>query len=107
MSKKQRGFNSVVKQAQKMQLQISRVQEEMADREIEASVGGGAVLAVVNGRQKLVRLSINPEAVDPEDVESLEDLIMSAINLANENASKMIQTEVNRITGGLHIPGIF
>ena len=107
MSNNARGFNSVVKQAQKMQQQIARVQEEMADREIEATAGGGAVMAVVNGRQKLVKLSINAEVVDPEEIESLEELIIAAINLANENASEMIQSEVNKITGGLSIPGLF
>ncbi len=107
MSNNAKGFNSVVKQAQKMQQQIARIQEEMADREIEATVGGGAVMAVVNGRQKLIKLSIDAEVVDPEEIEALEELIVAAINLANENASEMIQSEVNKITGGLSIPGLF
>ena len=79
----------------------------MADREIEATSGGGAVLAVVNGRQELVKLKINPEVVDPEDVEMLEELVQTAINIAMKNAVDMLQSEVNKITGGMNIPGLF
>lgn len=100
------GFQGIVKQAQKMQQQITRVQDQLADREIEATSGGGAVLAVVSGRQELVRLKINPDAIDPKDPEALEELVTTAVNLALVNAREMLQTEVNRITGGLSIPGL-
>ena len=102
-----KGFGGIVKQAQRMQQQIGRVQDQMADREIEATSGGGAVLAVVNGRQELVKLKINPEVVDPEDVEMLEELVQTAINIAMKNAVDMLQSEVNKITGGMNIPGLF
>jgi DNA-binding YbaB/EbfC family protein len=100
-------FTNIVKQAQKMQTQISRVQDQLADREIEASAGGGAVLAVVNGKQKLVKLVIAPELVDPAEIETLTELVTTAVNLAMENAQEMLQSEVNKITGGLNIPGLF
>jgi DNA-binding YbaB/EbfC family protein len=100
-------FTNIVKQAQKMQQQIARVQDQMADREVEASAGGGAVLAVVNGKQKLVKLVIAPEVVDPADIETLSELVSTAVNLAMENAQAMLQSEVNKITGGMNIPGLF
>jgi len=107
MSNQKGGFSGIVKQAQRMQQQIARVQDQMGDREIEATSGGGAVTATVNGKQELVSLVISPEAVDPEDVETLQELVMTAVNLAMENAQEMVQTEVNKITGGLSIPGLF
>lgn len=100
-------FTNIVKQAQQMQQRIARVQDQMADREIEATAGGGAVIAVVNGKQKLVRLTIAKEAVDPNDIETLSELVTTAVNLAMENAQEMLQSEVNKITGGLNIPGLF
>lgn len=107
MSNPKGGFSDIVKQAQRMQQQIGRVQDEMSDREIEATAGGGAVLAVVNGKQELVKLTIDPEVIDPNDAQTLEELVMTAVNLAMENAQEMVQSEVNRITGGLSIPGLF
>jgi len=107
MSSNKGGFADIVKQAQRMQQQIARVQDQMADREIEATAGGGAVLAVVNGKQELVKLTIDREVIDPEDAQTLEELVMTAVNLAMENAQEMVQSEVNRITGGLSIPGLF
>lgn len=101
-----RGIGDIMKQAQRMQLQLSRLQDEMAGREIEATSGGGAVLAVVNGRQELVRLEIDKDVVDPNDIDTLRDLIMSAVNLAHRNAREMVETEMNKITGGLSIPGL-
>lgn len=102
-----KGFQGIVKQAQKMQQQIGRIQDQFADREVEATAGGGAVLAVVNGRQELIKLKIDPEAVDPNDVETLEELVQTAVNLAMSNAVEMLQTEVNKVTGGMNIPGLF
>ncbi len=107
MSTAKGGLGGIVKQAQKMQQQISRIQDEMADREVEATAGGGAVLAVVNGRQELAKLKIDPEVIDPKDAEMLEELILTAVNLAMENAQEMIQSEVNKVTGGMAIPGLF
>ena len=101
------GIQDIVKTAQRMQQQITRVQEKMADNETEVSTGGGAVVATVNGRQELVALKIDPAAVDPSDVATLEELVMTAVNSAMANSQEMIQSEVNRITGGLNIPGLF
>jgi DNA-binding YbaB/EbfC family protein len=96
-----------VKQAQRMQNQLTKIQDSLAETEVEATSGGGAVTAVVNGRQELVRIVIAPEAVDPSDVEALQDLVLAAVNLAMKNAQEMIQSEVNKVTGGLSIPGLF
>ena len=101
------GMSGILKQAQRMQQQITRLQDEMADRVIEASAGGGAVVAVVNGKQQLVRLEIKPEVVDPSDIQTLTELVMTAVNLAADNAREMVESEVNKITGGLSIPGLF
>jgi len=102
-----RGIGDIMKQAQRMQQQMARLQDEMADREIEATSGGGVVVAVVNGKQELVRLEINKEVVDPNDVETLQDLVIAAVNLATSNAREMVEAEMNKITGGLSIPGLF
>lgn len=107
MSTAKGGFEGIVKQAQRMQQQIGRVQDQFAEREIEATSGGGAVTAVVNGKQQLVSITIQKDAVDPEDVEMLQELVLTAVNLAMQNASEMLQAEVNKITGGLNIPGLF
>lgn len=101
-----RGMGDIMKQAQRMQQQLARLQDEMADREIEATSGGGAVLAVVNGKQELIRLDIAKEVVDPEDIDTLRDLIIAAVNLAHGNAREMVESEMNKITGGLSIPGL-
>ena len=102
-----RGFDGIVKQAQRMQQQIAKVHDEFKDRQIEASAGGGMVIAKVDGSQRLTGITIDPEVVDPEDIETLQDLIQAAVNLALENASEMMQSEVNKITGGLNMPGMF
>lgn len=102
-----KGMGGFVKQAQRMQNQLTKIQDSLAETEVEATSGGGAVTAVVNGRQELVRIVIAPEAVDPSDVEALQDLVLAAVNLAMKNAQEMIQSEVNKVTGGLSIPGLF
>lgn len=102
-----RGMGDIMKQAQRMQQQMARLQDEMADREIEATSGGGVVVAVVNGKQELVSLKINKDVVDPNDVETLQDLVIAAVNLATSNAREMVDAEMNEITGGLSIPGLF
>lgn len=107
MSTVKGGFSSIVRQAQKMQQQIGRVQEGMAGRVIEASSGGGRVTAYVNGRQELVNLKIDPEVIDPDDPGMLEDLVLVAVSQAIKNSQKMVADEVNKITGGINIPGLF
>ncbi len=107
MSTVKGGFSSIVRQAQKMQQQIGRVQDDMASRVIEASSGGGRVTAYVNGRQELVNLKIDPEVIDVDDPSMLEDLILAAVGQAIKNSQEMVAEEVNKITGGINIPGLF
>lgn len=102
-----KGMQDILKQAQRMQQKISRVKEEMADREIEATSGGGAVRAVVNGKQELITLEIDEDVIDPEEQEILIELVMTAVNLATENAREMVDSEMEEITGGLNLPGLF
>lgn len=101
------GMNSLVRQAQQMQSKIARVQEEIGNKTVEASTGGGVVTAKVNGRQELLAIKIDPEVMDPEEVEMLEEMILGAVNQAMEAASQMMNTEIEKITGGLNIPGLF
>lgn len=101
------GMNSIVRQAQKMQAQIAKVQEEIGNKKVEASTGGGVVTAVVNGNQELLELKIDPEVLNPEDVEMLEEMVIGAVNQAMKTAGDMMNTEVEKITGGLNIPGMF
>jgi len=101
-------MNNLVKQAQKMQKDMERLQEELKDKTVEASAGGGAVTVVITGRKELKEIIIKPEVVDPDDVEMLQDLIVAAVNEAMRKADDMVNSEMNRITGGLGgIPGLF
>ncbi|MEJ2199973.1 MAG: YbaB/EbfC family nucleoid-associated protein [Desulfuromonadaceae bacterium] len=102
-----KGLGNIMKQAQQMQQKMTRLQEELANKTIEASAGGGMVAAEVNGRQQLVALKIEKSVVDPEDVEMLQDLVMAAINEALKKSQDMVQEEMGKITGGMNIPGLF
>ncbi|MRR07756.1 MAG: YbaB/EbfC family nucleoid-associated protein [Deltaproteobacteria bacterium] len=102
-----KGLAQIMKQAQQMQQKMARLQEEASQRTAEASVGGGAVTAVVNGKNQLMSLSIRKEAVDPEDVEMLQDLVVAAVNEALKKVQSEVSAEMERITGGLNIPGLF
>jgi len=97
----------MMKQVQKMQAELLRVQEEVASKTVEATAGGGAVRAVVSGRLELKALQISPEAIDPDDPEMLADLVMAAVNEGLRRAQEMVQKEMARVTGGLSLPGIF
>lgn len=99
--------NSVIKQAQKMQEEMERVQQEAEAEEIEASAGGGAVKVVVSGKKELVSIKIDPDAVDPDDVETLEDMIMAAVNEGIKKAEDLMSEKMGALTGGLNIPGLF
>jgi len=101
-----KNLNKMMKQAQKMQAQMMRAQEELKSKEVEGSAGGGMVKITMNGSQELVGITINPEAVDPDDVEMLEDLIMAAFKNAQEKVSEMSESAFSGITGGLNIPGL-
>jgi len=100
-------MQQLMKQVQKIQKRVAELQEELAERTISASAGGGMVTAVVNGRQELVSLKIEPEVLNPEDKEMLEDLIVAAVNEALRRSQEMVQEEIAKITGGLKIPGLF
>lgn len=100
------GMGGLMKQAQKMQDRILKVQEEMAGKTIEASAGGGMVTVIANGRQEIVSIKVEKEVVAPEDVEMLEDLILAAVNDALKKSQQMMAEEMQKITGGLNIPGL-
>ena len=100
-------MNQMIKQAQKMQDQITELQEDIEAREFSATAGGGAVEVVLTGKQTTKTLNIKPEAVDPEDVEMLQDLIISAINEAVNNIEATTENEMGKITGGVSLPGLF
>lgn len=102
------GMNmNMVKQAQKMQQDMLKMQEEMESKEYEATVGGGAVKAVVNGKHEVLSISIAPEAVDPDDVEMLQDMIVGAVNEAMRKADTEASQNLSRLTGGLNLGGLF
>lgn len=98
-------MNNMMKQVQKMQKEMAKLQEEIEQRMVEASAGGGAVTVVANGKKEIQSITIKPEAVDPDDVEMLQDLIMAAVNEVIRKADEMISTEMGRLTGGLNLPG--
>ena len=102
-----KNMNKLMKQAQQMQAQMLKAQSEMAEKEVEASSGGGMVQAVVNGNQELLRLKIDKSVVDADDVEMLEDLIIAAINEANRQARSMMEETMSSLTGNIKIPGLF
>ena len=101
------GIGNIMKQAQQMQRKMAEMQQELENKHVEASAGGGMVTATVNGKQEIIGLKIDPTAVDPEDVEMLQDLVTAAINEAIKQSQKMAQEEMAKITGGLNIPGLF
>jgi DNA-binding YbaB/EbfC family protein len=103
-----KGFNSMMKQAQAMQAKMAKMQEDLAEMEMEGSSGGGMVTVTVNGKQEILSLKINPEVVNPDEVDVLEDLVMAAITDARDKASKVMEEEMKKVTGGLGLPpGLF
>jgi len=102
-----RDLSGMMKQAQKLQAKMMAMQEEIGNRTVTAQAGGGMVEAVVNGRQELLSLKIDPEVVVPEDVEMLQDLIQAAVNEALNRAKEMMAAEMAKLTGGMQIPGLF
>jgi DNA-binding YbaB/EbfC family protein len=98
-------INKMMKEAKKIQARIAEMQQELENREFEASSGGGAVVAKVSGKQQLVSLKILPEAVDVDDIEMLEDMILAAVNEAIKVSQETVSQEMAKITGGLNIPG--
>lgn len=100
-------MNAMIRQAQKMQDEITTLQEDIENREFSATSGGGAVSVVVTGKKIIKTLTINKEVVDPEDVEMLQDLVISAINEAVNQVESTTETEMSKITGGVSLPGLF
>lgn len=100
-------MNNLLKQAQKLQKQMEKMQGELEDRSFDATVGGGAITATVNGKRELLKIKIKEEVVDPDDVEMLEDLILTAVNEAMKRAEEETASEMNKLTGGMNIPGMF
>ena len=98
---------AMMKQAQKMQQEMLRMQEEMENKTFTATVGGGMVSAEVNGKHEIVSLQINPEAVDPDDVEMLQDMVIVAVNEAMRTAEADAASNMSRLTGGLNLGGLF
>ncbi|NIO17621.1 MAG: YbaB/EbfC family nucleoid-associated protein [Deltaproteobacteria bacterium] len=102
-----KNMNELLKQAQKMQGKITKLQEELEKKTVEASAGGGMVTAVANGRGDIISVTIEREVVDPEEVGMLEDLVTAAVNEAINRSREMVQEEMSKLTGGMNIPGLF
>lgn len=101
------GLQQMMRQANQMQNKMKKLQEELALREFEGTSGGGAVTVKVNGDSKLISVNINPDVIDADDVEMLQDLILTATNDALTSAKKTSDEEMSKITGGFGIPGMF
>jgi DNA-binding YbaB/EbfC family protein len=101
-----KNMGKLMKQAQQLQSKMTKLQEEMAEKTIEATAGGGMVKVVANGKQQVVSIQIEKEVVDPDDVEMLQDLILAAVNDALNRAQEMVSQEMSKLTGGMNIPGM-
>lgn len=102
-----KNMNQILKQAQQMQNKVKTLQKELEKREFEGSAGGGVVVAKVNGKQELLEVKIKPECVDPTDVEMLEELVFTAVSQALKTSTEKVSEAMDKVTGGLNIPGMF
>jgi DNA-binding YbaB/EbfC family protein len=100
------GLGNMMKQIQKMQAKMEELQAELEKTEVEGTAGGGMVKVVVNGKQDLLEITIDPEVVNPDDIEMLQDLIVAAVNQAKQKAQEMQAEQMSQLTGGLNIPGM-
>lgn len=100
-------MQQMMKQVKKMQEQMLKAQEDLANKTIEGTAGGGVVTITVNGQKKVTAVVIKPEAVDPDDVEMLQDLVLTAINDAMSKVEEIAGKEMSKFTGGMNIPGLF
>lgn len=100
-------MQGMLKKVQKMQANMMKMQEDLKNRTVETTAGGGAVSVVVSGKKELKSIKINPSAVDPDDVEMLEDLIISAVNEGMRQVDEMTEKEMGKVTGGMKLPGMF
>ncbi len=101
-----KGMGNMMKQAQKLQAKMLRLQEELAEKTVETAAGGGMVKVVASGKQQLVSIQIEKEVVDPDDIEMLQDLVLAAVNDALAKSQEMVSAEMSKLTGGLNIPGM-
>jgi DNA-binding YbaB/EbfC family protein len=101
-----KGMNDLLRQAQLMQNKMAKLQEEIGERRVEATSGGGMVKVIANGKQEILSILMEKEAVNPEDVEMLQDLTLTAVNEALRLAREMMEREMSGITGGFKIPGL-
>ena len=101
-----KGMGNLMKQAQKLQAKMLKLQEELAGRTVETTSGGGMVKVVANGKQQVVSIEIEKEVVDPDDVDMLQDLILAAVNDALTKSQDMVSSEMSQLTGGMNIPGM-
>ena len=99
-------IQQLMQQAQRMQQQMAQKQAELAEKTVTAQSGGGMVTATVNGAHELLELSIDPDVIDPEDKEMLDDMVVAAVNQAMQQAEEMAQQELGKLTGGMNIPGL-
>jgi len=99
-------MGNLLKQAQQFQAKMAKLQEELGERTVEASAGGGMVAVVANGKQEILSVTIDREVIDPDDKEMLQDLIMAAVNDAMNKAKSMMQEEMGKLTHGLNLPNI-
>jgi len=100
-------MNQMMKQVKKMQEQMMKAQEELGTKTVEGSAGGGAVTVTANGHKQITNILIKPEAVDPDDVEMLQDLVLAAVNDALAKADELANKDMGKFTGGMNIPGLF
>lgn len=101
-----KGMGNMMKQAQKLQSKMARLQSELVEKTVEAASGGGMVKVIANGGQQVVSIHIEKEVVDPDDVEMLQDLVIAAVNDALTRSQEMVSEEMGKLTGGLNIPGL-
>lgn len=101
-----KGMGNMMKQAQKLQAKMLKLQDELANQTVEATAGGGMVKVTTNGRQQVISIAIEKEVVDPEDIEMLQDLILAAVNDALNKSQEMVSQEMGKLTGGMNLPGL-
>lgn len=99
-------MGDLLRQAEKLQAELKRAQDQLGEKTVEATSGGGMVTVVANGKQEIISIKIDPEVVNRDDVEMLEDLIVAAVNEARARAQELMMTEMGKITGGMGIPGL-
>ena len=101
-----KGFGNIMKEAQKLQAQMAAMQEEIGKREVEATAGGGMVTVKANGKQELLSIKLDPEVINKDDAQMLEDLVLAACNEALRKSRELVQQELGKLTGGMKIPGL-